>query len=121
MLETIFGSAVREQVLLYILAMGEGYPREMARFFGSGLDSVQKQLTRLEKGGVLKNRRIGRTLLYTFDDSCRFICELSDLLEVALASTSGAWADELRASLSELRERHHAKSRYRRREYRRGP
>lgn len=121
MLETLLGSAVREQVLLYILAMGEGYPREMARFFGSGLDSVQKQLRRLKEGGILTSRRVGRTILYSLDGSYQFIGELSQLMESALISTQASWAEELRDAMKHRENVKRGRLRYTRREYRRGP
>ena len=81
MLEAILGSANRERVLLFVSVRGEGYAREMARFFETDLDPVQKQLDRLEAGGVLASRRAGRTLLYSFNPRCPFLKELEALLE----------------------------------------
>jgi predicted transcriptional regulator len=64
MLEPLFGSANRERILVYLLARKEGYAREIARFFATGLDPVQKQLDRLEFGGVLFSRKAGQTRLF---------------------------------------------------------
>jgi len=121
MLETLFRSTVREQVLLYILARGEGYSREMARFFGTGLDSIQKQLIRLSEGGVLAKRKIGRTILFTFDESYPLIGELKALLESSLNLSSRPWAEELRIARSHRTNEGISEARYRRRRYKRGP
>ena len=63
-LKPILGSANSERVLIYILARGQGYAREIARFFNVDPDSVQKQLVKFEAGGVLITRPAGRTVLY---------------------------------------------------------
>ncbi len=85
MLEPILGSTNRERVLVFIFARGEGYARQMARFFETGLDPIQKQLDRLEYGGVLISRKAGRTLLYSFNPRYPFLNELKTLLEKALS------------------------------------
>ncbi len=46
MLEPILGSANSERVLIFITAREEGYAREIARFFETGLDTIQQQLER---------------------------------------------------------------------------
>lgn len=81
MLEPILGSIVREQVLLFVHDRGEGYAREISRYFDASLDSVQKQLKRLERGSVLKCERKGRTLIYRFNEEYPFLNELVRLLE----------------------------------------
>jgi hypothetical protein len=81
MLESILGSINRERILLFILCRDEGYPREIARFFETNLDPIQKQLDRLEAGGILYSRKVGRTLQYAFNPRCPFLTELKALLE----------------------------------------
>jgi len=88
MLEPLLGSLVREQVLLFIHVRGEGYAREISRYYEAPLDSVQKQLKRLESGSVLTCERKGRTLLYRFNKEYPFLTELSRLLERANLSYS---------------------------------
>jgi predicted transcriptional regulator len=85
MLEPILGSTSRERVLLFILTRGEGYAREIARFFDTDLDPILKQLERLEHGGVLVSRPVGRTRLFTFNPRYPFLAELQALLEKTLA------------------------------------
>ncbi|MBI3159044.1 MAG: winged helix-turn-helix transcriptional regulator [Chloroflexi bacterium] len=85
MLQPILGSISSERVLLYLFARREGYAREIARFYSAALDPIQKQLEKLEAGGVLASRSAGRTRLYTFDPRYPFMKELLALLEKALA------------------------------------
>jgi len=84
MLEPILGSKSRERVLVFLHARNEGYAREIARFFDTDLVQVQKQLDRLELGGILAGRTAGRTRLYTFNPRYPFLDELAALLEKAL-------------------------------------
>jgi len=81
MLEPLLGSLVREQVLLFIHIHGEGYAREISRSFKAPLDSVQKQLKRLEEASVLKLSRKGRTIVYSFNSEYDFLNELRNLLD----------------------------------------
>lgn len=85
MLEPLLSSATREKVLLYLYARSEGYPREIAGFFSADLSPVQNQLKRLEAGGVLASRLVGRTRLYSFNPRYAFKRELMKLLEKALS------------------------------------
>ncbi len=85
MLEPILGSVNAERVLMFIQAREEGYARDMARFFGTDVYGIQKQLDRLEAGGVLASRTAGRTRLYVFNPRYPFLNELKALLDKALA------------------------------------
>lgn len=85
MLEALFGSVSREQVLLFLHCRREGYAREIARFFEASLDPVQKQLDRLESGGVLFSRNVGKTRQYGLSPGYPFAEELGALLEKALS------------------------------------
>ncbi len=84
MLEPLLGSTNAERVLIFILVRKEGYIREIARFFGSDPDSIQKQLAKLETGGVLVSNPAGKTRLYSFNPRYPFLKELKALLEKAL-------------------------------------
>jgi len=84
MLEALFGSENAARVLLFLEARGEGYARQVARFFGSALRPVQRQLEKLEAAGVLCSRKVGRTRLYTFDPRYPLGTELRALLAKAL-------------------------------------
>ena len=101
MLEPILGSISSERVLMFLFARDEGYAREIARFYETNLDPVQKQLSKLENGGVLVSRTAGRTRLYTFNPRYPFVDELKALLEKTMAFYPG----DLRERLSMLRRR----------------
>ena len=85
MLEPLLGSKSSERVLIFLLAREESYAREIARFFSISLDAVQKQLRKLERGGVLVSRTAGRTRMYRFNPRYPFLKELSALLKKALS------------------------------------
>jgi len=80
MLEELFGSKNRERVLQYIFANGEGYAKEIADFYESSVDPIQKQLERLELGAILVSKRVGRTRLFMFNPRYAFKTELEALL-----------------------------------------
>ncbi len=85
MLEALFGSVNCERVLIYLYSRKEGYAREMAVFFDTSLAPVQKQLEKLEAGGILFSRLAGRTRLYAFNPRYPFLKEVTGLLEKALS------------------------------------
>jgi hypothetical protein len=95
MIEVLLGSKNAERVLLYIFARNEGYPREIARFFNTDLKSIQKQMDKLEAGGVLVSREVGRTRPYIFNPRYPFLNELKSLLEKALSFYSVEEQEEL--------------------------
>ena len=84
MLQPILGSVSAERVLIYLLARREGYAREIARYYGADPDSIQKQLVKLETGGVLIGKEVGRTVVYEFNPRYAMLPELEKLLEKAL-------------------------------------
>lgn len=84
MLRPLFGSKNKERVLLYLRVRKEGYAREISRFFDTDLTPIQKQLERLENGGVLYSRSVGRTRLYGLNPRYPFVGELRSLLDKAL-------------------------------------
>lgn len=85
MLEPILGTESSERVLIFILAREQGYAREIARLFNTKLYSIQKQLDKLELGGVLVSQTAGRTRLYSFNPRYPFLKELKGLLTKALS------------------------------------
>ncbi len=84
MLEALLGSVNRERVLLFLYVRKEGYAREIARFFKTDLSQVQKQLEKLEVGGVLYSRALGRTRVYGLNPRYAFRVQLEALLDKAL-------------------------------------
>lgn len=95
MIESILGSKNAERVLIYILAREEGYPREMASFYKTDLKSLQMQLDKFERSGVLVSRTVGRTRPYMFNLRYPFLNELKNLLKKALSFYPQNEQDEL--------------------------
>ena len=95
MLESILGSLNRERVMIYLVARDDGYAREIARFFKVGLDPIQKQLEKLENGGVIYSKKVGRTRVYAFDPRYPFLHELTALIKKVLAF----YPDEMKEQL----------------------
>ena len=85
MLVPLFGTENSERVLIFLLARNEGYAREISQFFDANLYAVQRQLDKLEAGGVLVSRTVGRTRLYQFNPRYAFLTELKLLLEKAFS------------------------------------
>ena len=95
MIESLLGSLNCERVLIFLRARGQGYAREMARHFRTGLAPIQQQLEKLERGGILYSELIGRTRLYKFDPRYPFLPELGSLLDKALGSYPKAESEAL--------------------------
>jgi len=85
MIESVIGSISCERVLVFITARNEGYAREIATFFSTSLAPIQKQLDKLEAGGVFVSRTAGRTRLYTFNPRYPFLAELTALISKAIS------------------------------------
>jgi predicted transcriptional regulator len=85
MLAPLLGSKGSENVLIFMIARGEGYARELSRFFSMDISTVQNQLDKLELGGILVSQTKGRTRIYTFNPRYAFLEELKQLLEKALS------------------------------------
>jgi hypothetical protein len=95
MIEVLLGSKNAERVLIYIFTREEGYAREIARFFNADLKSTQNQLDKLEAGGVLVSREVGRTRPYIFNPRYPFLTELKALLEKVVSFYPAKEREEL--------------------------
>jgi predicted transcriptional regulator len=95
MLEAILGSTSAERVLLFLTARSEGYAAEIAKLYGVDLSPIQKQLERMERDGLLINRKVGRTRLYSFNPRYAFVPELKVMMEKALDMCPAELRDEL--------------------------
>ncbi len=84
-LEVLLGSKNAERVLIFIFTREEGYAREIARFYSSDVKSIQMQLDKMERGGVLVSREVGKTRPYVLNPRYPFLNELKALLEKALS------------------------------------
>jgi biotin operon repressor len=83
-LEAIVGGTAAERVLLYLQTYGEAYGREIATTFGLSLSQVQKQLQKLESGGILASRLAGRTRIYTWNPRNPLVPSVRALFQTAL-------------------------------------
>ena len=101
MLEPILGSAGSERVLIFLAVRNKGYAREIARFFDTDLAPIQKQLEKLENGGVLVSQAVGRTRVFSFNPRYPMIDELRKLLEKTLTF----YPDDIRVKLTMNRRR----------------
>ncbi len=81
MLEAILGSTNRERILLYLVFRKEGYAREISRYYNTDLSQIQKQLERLENGGILFSRSVGKTIIYAINPRYPFKTELESLFK----------------------------------------
>jgi hypothetical protein len=84
MLEPLLTSESKEQALIFLIARDEGYATQIAQFFDTDLFGIQNQLEKLEAGGILVSRKVGRTRVFTFNPRYAFMNELKNLLEKAL-------------------------------------
>lgn len=90
MLEAVVGSVAAEKVLLYLENYEQAYGREIAAAFDLAQSQVQKQLVKLESGGVLVSRLAGRTRLYQWNPRNPLVPSLRALLNAALDSLPAA-------------------------------
>lgn len=81
-LAELFGSRAAEAALLHLYHYGESYGRAISSDLQISLDSVQRQLDKFERSGVLVSKRHGRTLLYTWNPKSRVASRLRDLVDV---------------------------------------
>ena len=104
-LAELFGSRATEAALLHLFHYGESYGRAVSSDFEISLDSVQRQLDKLERIGVLLSKRQGRTLLYTWNPKSRLAARLRDLVALVYDSMPVEMHERRFAS----RRRHRAK------------
>jgi predicted transcriptional regulator len=84
MLEAVLGSTSAERVLLFLVAREEGYATEIARTFDTVLSPIQKQLDRMERDGLLVNKVVGRTRVYSINPRFAFKQELEAMVAKAI-------------------------------------
>ena len=83
MLEKLFGNAVIEKILFFILMNEKGYGSELAKALETPLYSIQKALMRLEDAGVIVALQEGKTRVFQFNPRYPFLQELKAFLEKA--------------------------------------
>jgi predicted transcriptional regulator len=96
MLEPLLGSTNAERALIFLLVREQGYASEIADYFDTDLYGIQKQLDKLENGGVLISHKAGKTRLFQLSQRYAFIKELRLLLEKALTYYPSDEQDRLR-------------------------
>ncbi len=101
MIEAVVGSEGAERVLLFLAARGEGYASEIASFYDMDVSTVQNQLKRMERDGLLVNKLSGRTRVYKFNPRYALLPEVEALLSKAL----GMAPANLREGLTLVRRR----------------
>ncbi|MDP4789374.1 MAG: winged helix-turn-helix domain-containing protein, partial [Haliea sp.] len=79
------GSEGAERVLLFLAARDGGYAREIANCWAMDVSTVQNQLQRMERDGLLVSRTVGRTRVFSFNPRYAFKEEVRALLNKALA------------------------------------
>ncbi len=84
MIEAIVGSEGAERVLLFLAARTSGYPSEIAKTWSMDVSTVQNQLLRMERDGLLVSRMVGRTRVYEFNPRYAFKDEVKALLNKAV-------------------------------------
>jgi len=93
MLEGLFGNSIVEKILFMLYVYGEGYGLGMARSFGEPVNRFQQQLKRLENGGIIVSRLVGKTRVYSFNPRYPFLKELKALIEKAFEFVPDAEKD----------------------------
>jgi hypothetical protein len=85
MIESLVGNKSAEKVLLFLANYGEGYASDIADTFGTPLYSIQQQLKKFERAGVLVSLEKGKTRLFTWNPRYPLRKELEALLKKALS------------------------------------
>jgi len=83
-LEPLLNSEKKEKIFLYLYTHGKSYAREIASIFKFHLNTVQNQLSNLEKGGVLYSKLKGKVRLFGMNPRYPFKKELEALFEKVL-------------------------------------
>jgi hypothetical protein len=84
MIESLVGNKTMEKVLLFLEQYGKGYSQQIADTFSVPLNMVQKQLKRLEAGGIVSSILEGKTRLYVWNPRFPMTSEVRALLRKTL-------------------------------------
>ena len=80
MIENLLGNETLDKVLLSVESYGQVYATDISKTFNIPVYSVQKQLAKMEQGGVLVSRFYGKVRLYEFNPRYPLLNELKALL-----------------------------------------
>lgn len=108
-LEKLFGTAVIEKILFYILMNQKTYGAELTSILHLPLYSVQKALERLEDGGIIVAQLAGRTRMYQFNPRYPLLEELCAFLTKAYEFLPEAHKSKFYESPVRRRPRRHGK------------
>ncbi|HEX7260326.1 MAG TPA: hypothetical protein VF258_00770 [Luteolibacter sp.] len=84
----VFGGRAAEAVLLHVFHYNESYGRAISSDFGLTLFSVQRQLDKFEKAGVLVRKQQGKTVVFMWNAKSRFAKRMKNLVEVVYEGMS---------------------------------
>lgn len=97
-MNSLFGSALRTDVLVAAARLSSTYPAELVRLLGRRLIEIQRALASLERSGALTTRLVGRTRLvelnrgfWASEELYALLLRLSELPEYQTV-----WASALR-------------------------
>ena len=80
MFDALFGNPVIEKIFFTLNLFEECYAYKLSKTFGEPVNRFQQQLKRLESGGIIVSRLIGRCRVYTFNPRYPFLNELRTLI-----------------------------------------
>jgi hypothetical protein len=83
-LKPLFGNTVIEKVFFYLFVYGSAYAKRLASVYKIPVNGIQQQLRRLEDGGILISRDLGRVRMYEFNPRYPFLKEVKQLLAKAM-------------------------------------
>lgn len=79
--EALFGNKSIQKILLFLFVNEKCYASQLARNLNAPLTPIQKALSRLEKGSIIKSYLEGKTRVYQFNLAFPLITELEALLK----------------------------------------
>lgn len=104
MLEALLGNKSAEKVMLALYAREELHASAIAQIYDTALDPIKKQLERFEEAGFLVSRVVGRSRLYSFNETHPIIEPLKEVLAIAYAYESKNKRKNIKRDLLALRE-----------------
>ena len=83
MLETILGNRNAYLCLIFLYHYGEAYPNMIATALNKKtMTPIKAQLRRLEEGGIVKGRKVGRVSMYSFNERSSIVKLLKDMVKI---------------------------------------
>jgi DNA-binding transcriptional ArsR family regulator len=82
MLETIFGNETVATILLNIYHYEAIHARAIARNMGKVHGGIVHQLDRLEAGGLLVSREVGRTRVYSLNPKSPYTAPVKQIIQI---------------------------------------